>query len=102
MPATSPAQERLMQAAAHTKGGYDGVPQAVGKEFTKSDNDLEWLDELVQNEMLAKSLKGDAIPEEPTVLSTPSNIVVHKGTLSKDLQKIQLKDISSCPAYRIA
>lgn len=35
MPAKSPAQERLMQAAAHTKGGYDGVPQAVGKEFTK-------------------------------------------------------------------
>ena len=101
MPATSPAQERLMQAAAHTKGGYDGVPQAVGKEFTKSDNDLEWLDELVQNEMLAKSLKGDAIPEEPTVLSTPSNIVVHKGTLSKELQKIQLKDIGE-KLYQVA
>ena len=26
-----------MQAAAHTHGGYDGVPQSVGKEFTKSD-----------------------------------------------------------------
>ena len=37
MPATSPAQERLMQAAAHTPGGYGGVPQTVGKEFTKSD-----------------------------------------------------------------
>jgi len=35
MPATSPAQERLMQAAAHTKGGFGGVPQSVGKEFTK-------------------------------------------------------------------
>jgi len=22
-----------MAAAAHTKGGYDGVPQSVGKEF---------------------------------------------------------------------
>ncbi len=26
-----------MQAAAHTPGGYGGVPQAVGKEFTDSD-----------------------------------------------------------------
>ena len=32
-PAKSPAQERLMQAAAHTKGGFGGVPQSVGKEF---------------------------------------------------------------------
>lgn len=33
MPATSPAQERLMQAAAHTPGGFGGVPQEVGREF---------------------------------------------------------------------
>ena len=32
-PTKSAAQERLMEAAAHTKGGYGGVPQAVGKEF---------------------------------------------------------------------
>ena len=37
MPTKSPAQERLMQAAAHTPGGYGGVPQAVGKEFTQAD-----------------------------------------------------------------
>lgn len=33
MPAKSVAQERLMQAAAHTPGGFGGVPQEVGKEF---------------------------------------------------------------------
>jgi 8-oxo-dGTP pyrophosphatase MutT (NUDIX family) len=33
MPAVSQAQENLMRAAAHTPGGYGGVPQAVGKEF---------------------------------------------------------------------
>lgn len=33
MPVKSKAQNRLMQAAAHTKGGYDGVPQSVGKDF---------------------------------------------------------------------
>jgi len=37
MPSKSPAQQRLMQAAAHTKGGYGGVPQNVGKEFVKAD-----------------------------------------------------------------
>jgi hypothetical protein len=37
MPSKSPAQHRLMQAAAHTKGGVGGVPQKVGKEFAKAD-----------------------------------------------------------------
>jgi hypothetical protein len=26
-----------MAAAAHTKGGYGGVPQSVGKEFNRAD-----------------------------------------------------------------
>jgi hypothetical protein len=37
MPSKSPAQARLMAAAAHTKGGYGGVPQKVGREFNKAD-----------------------------------------------------------------
>jgi hypothetical protein len=37
MPSKSPAQHKLMQAAAHTKGGFGGVPQKVGKEFAKAD-----------------------------------------------------------------
>jgi hypothetical protein len=37
MPSKSPAQHRLMQAAAHTKGGFGGVPQKVGKEFVEAD-----------------------------------------------------------------
>lgn len=37
MPSKSPAQKRLMAAAAHTRGGYAGVPQSVGKEFAAAD-----------------------------------------------------------------
>jgi len=37
MPSKSPAQRRLMAAAAHTPGGYGGVPQSVGKEFNEAD-----------------------------------------------------------------
>jgi hypothetical protein len=37
MPSKSKSQHRLMEAAAHTKGGYGGVPQSVGKEFAKAD-----------------------------------------------------------------
>ncbi len=37
MPSKSPAQARLMAAAAHTPGGYGGVPQKVGQEFNKAD-----------------------------------------------------------------
>jgi len=37
MPSKSKAQHNLMEAAAHTKGGYGGVPQKVGKEFVSAD-----------------------------------------------------------------
>ena len=37
MPAVSQAQRRLMFAAAGKKGGVDGVPQSVGKEFAAAD-----------------------------------------------------------------
>ena len=39
MPTSSPAQHRLMEAAAHTPGGYGGVPQKVGKEFVRQDSE---------------------------------------------------------------
>jgi hypothetical protein len=41
MPSKSPAQHRLMEAAAHTKGGVAGVPQAVGKEFVAADSAMK-------------------------------------------------------------
>lgn len=37
MPSKSEAQHRLMEAAAHTPGGYGGVPQSVGREFVNAD-----------------------------------------------------------------
>ena len=43
MPIKSPAQKRFMLAAAHTKGGYGGVPQSVGKEFIAADDKLRTL-----------------------------------------------------------
>lgn len=41
MPSKSPAQHRLMEAAAHTKGGFAGVPQSIGKEFVSADEKEE-------------------------------------------------------------
>jgi hypothetical protein len=41
MPSKSPSQKRLMEVAAHTKGGFGGVPQKVGKEFVKADKGLK-------------------------------------------------------------
>jgi len=40
MPSKSPAQQKLMRAAAHTQGGFGGVPQSVGKEFVKADKKI--------------------------------------------------------------
>ena len=37
MPSVSSAQHKLMEIAAHTPGGYGGVPQHVGQEFVKAD-----------------------------------------------------------------
>lgn len=37
MPSVSASQHRLMEAAAHTPGGYGGVPEKVGKEFVAAD-----------------------------------------------------------------
>lgn len=37
MPSKTPAQARLMAAAAHTPGGFGGVPQKVGQEFNQAD-----------------------------------------------------------------
>lgn len=38
MPSKTPAQHKLMEIAAHTKGGYGGVPQSVGKDFAAADD----------------------------------------------------------------
>lgn len=37
MPSKSKSQQRLMRAAAHTSGGYGGVPQSVGKDYVAAD-----------------------------------------------------------------
>lgn len=37
MPSSSPAQAKLMNIAAHTAGGYGGVPQKIGAEFHAAD-----------------------------------------------------------------
>lgn len=37
MPSKTPKQAKLMTISAHTKGGYGGVPQKVGKEFHAAD-----------------------------------------------------------------
>ena len=63
MPAKSEAQERLMEAAAHTKGGYGGVPQSVGKEFVDSVDKVA--EGNVVTEMdIAKSIR-DGLMESP-------------------------------------
>ena len=37
MPSKTPKQAKLMNIAAHTPGGYGGVPQSVGKDFHNAD-----------------------------------------------------------------
>ena len=37
MPSKTPAQAKLMRIAAHTPGGFGGVPQSVGQDFEAAD-----------------------------------------------------------------
>ena len=97
MPFKSEQQRKAMYAAASGHSNI-GIPKSVGEKFVKHKDDgeeenLEWLNELLQNEMLAKQIKGDEIPDEPTVLSTTDNITVRTGTLSNDLKKLQIRDM---------
>ena len=51
MPSKSPAQARLMAAAAHTPGGYDGVPQSVGRDFNQADKGGKLLQKAVAHRL---------------------------------------------------
>ena len=97
MPFKSEQQRKAMYAAASGHSNI-GIPKSVGEKFVKHKDDgeeenLEWLNELLQNEMLAKQIKGDEIPDNPTLLSTPDNITVRTGTLSQELKKLQIRDM---------
>jgi 8-oxo-dGTP pyrophosphatase MutT (NUDIX family) len=100
MPFQSEEQRRAMYAAASGKSTI-GIPKSVGEKFIKHKDDnesQEWLNELLLKEMEAKLLKDDGEVSAPVLLTptefeTDSNIVVRKGELSKDLQKLQISDI---------
>ncbi len=101
MPFESEEQRKAMYAAAAGHSNI-GIPKSVGEKFVKHKDDseaenLEWLNQLLLNEMLAKQIKGDEIPDDPTVLSTPEvkedNITVRTGSLSNDLKKLQIRDM---------
>jgi 8-oxo-dGTP pyrophosphatase MutT (NUDIX family) len=80
MPFESEQQRKAMYAAASGHSNI-GIPKSVGEKFVKH--------------------KDDSIPEEPTLLSTPDNITVHKGELSHELKKLQIRDIGE-KLYQVA
>lgn len=79
MPSKSPAQQRLMQAAAHTKGGFGGVPQKVGKEFVKADK--------MKDGGVAQSLKKAGFYDEGKSKSERLKIV-NKATTKPERVKV--------------
>ena len=56
MPSTSPEQAKLMAIAAHTPGGYGGVPQKVGQEFHQADKGKKYGPKLGRKMEVAKAL----------------------------------------------
>lgn len=48
MPSVSAKQRRLMATAAHTQGGFGGVPQSVGREFNNADKRKVALDKIAK------------------------------------------------------
>ena len=71
MPFESEAQRKAMYAAASGKSNI-GIPEKVAKKFIKHSTDGEELNnEWLEKVLLAEMIKGDEIPDEPTLLSTP-------------------------------
>lgn len=60
MPSKSASQARLMAAAAHTKGGYGGVPQKVGKEFNQADKGTKLLSKAAHGKANSKSTRKNS------------------------------------------
>ena len=86
MPSKSPAQHRLMEAAAHTKGGFGGVPQKVGKEFVKADK--------MKEGGVAQSLKKAGFYEDGK--SKPERLkIVNRATTKPERVQIMKKLFSS-------
>ena len=82
MPTKSPAQKRLMQAAAHTKGGFGGVPQKVGKEFVSADKRLNKGNTVKKVKKMADgglSSLGGMIPSGPPDTPTAAIGEINKG-----------------------
>lgn len=73
MPSKTPAQARLMAAAAHTPGGYGGVPQKVGKEFNSADKGSGILKK-------KKPKSGNNAPKGDNRKGRLSNIATDRGT----------------------
>ena len=110
MPFKSENQRKAMYAAAAGKSNI-GIPKSVGEKFIKHKDDneaeeMEWLNELLLKEMEVTALKEDSLVSAPMLLApaeyeTDSNIVVRKGALSQELQKLQIKDIGE-KLYQVA
>jgi len=81
MPSKSPAQHRLMEAAAHTKGGFGGVPQKVGKEFVKADK--------MKNGGVVQSLKKAGFYKEGKSKPERLKIVSHATTKPERVQIVE-------------
>lgn len=67
-----------MEAAAHTKGGYGGVPQSVGKEFVKADD--------AAGTLASNTIKQPLVPAI-AVLGTKNEEVPAMDKRTKDIGK---------------
>jgi len=67
MPSKTPAQARLMAAAAHTPGGYGGVSQKVGRDFNSADKGSSMLHDAMKNRARVHKMgKHQGPPDEAT------------------------------------
>jgi hypothetical protein len=68
MPSVSGPQARLMAAAAHTPGGYGGVPQKVGQDFNQADTGTAQLKQAMKDRAIRRGGppgKPDEATESP-------------------------------------
>jgi hypothetical protein len=77
-----------MEAAAHTKGGYGGVPQSVGKDFNEADKGPGILKKKMRSGKPAKELMYPAHSKKAPS-DDPRNIDRQRDMRMRDLSPVR-------------
>jgi hypothetical protein len=92
VPSSSAAQHKLMEIAAHTPGGYGGVPQKVGQDFAAADAGRPKGSPKSRTDHMAAKAK------HTTHAKVAEDFGVHRSTVSRAVKRKGYRALGSAKA----